>query len=256
MEKEQKKLLLVAVSVGVFLLVTITVAIIILTSKIQTDETAFSSSTPYSQGRSRPAAEIAGGVPPQPVFSNSREANIDKDDKTPDTAAVDSNNGDSLTIQIPKLSTAGVPDNTETPPAAIAVPSAPATPATAAAPAPVSAPAPAARPAAPSARPSAAPARPAPAAASSTAAPSRTINDFWIQAGAYSSLVRAEDVKEILASKGLTSIIETRIVGGQNLYRVRLGPYTSEREANYWLALVKSVEGFNESQVRQTTRQR
>ena len=62
-------------------------------------------------------------------------------------------------------------------------------------------------------------------------------------------------MKELLASKGLTSIIETRVVEGRNLYRVRLGPYTSEREANYWLALVKSIDGFSESQVRQTVRQ-
>jgi cell division protein FtsN len=68
-------------------------------------------------------------------------------------------------------------------------------------------------------------------------------------------MVRAEDAKEELASKGITSIIETRIIEGQNLFRVRLGPYTSEREANHWLEIVKSLGGYSDSQVRQTVRQ-
>jgi DedD protein len=59
----------------------------------------------------------------------------------------------------------------------------------------------------------------------------------------------------LLASKGITSIIENRQIDGKTWYRVRLGPYTSEKEANYWLALVKSIDGFGESQVRQTVRQ-
>jgi DedD protein len=69
-------------------------------------------------------------------------------------------------------------------------------------------------------------------------------------------MVRAEDAKELLASKGFVSIIENREIDGRTWYRVRLGPYTSENEANYWLALVKSIDGFSDSQVRQTTRQR
>jgi DedD protein len=67
--------------------------------------------------------------------------------------------------------------------------------------------------------------------------------------------VRADDAKELLASKGITSIVENRQIDGRIWYRVRLGPYTSEREANYWLALVRSIDGFGESQVRQTVRQ-
>jgi DedD protein len=91
-----------------------------------------------------------------------------------------------------------------------------------------------------------------PAAARTT--PSRVQNDYWIQTGAFSALVRAEGVKETLASKGLSSIIDDRDVEGQTWYRVRIGPYTSENEANYWLALVKAIDGFSESQVRSTQR--
>jgi DedD protein len=43
-------------------------------------------------------------------------------------------------------------------------------------------------------------------------------------------------------------------VDGRIWYRVRVGPYTSENEASYWLALVKAIDGFGESQVRSTQR--
>jgi DedD protein len=78
--------------------------------------------------------------------------------------------------------------------------------------------------------------------------------DYWIQTGAFSALVRAEDAKENLASKGLSSIIDNREVDGQIWYRVRIGPYTSENEANYWLPLVRAINGFGESQVRSVQR--
>ncbi|MDR1286019.1 MAG: SPOR domain-containing protein [Treponema sp.] len=68
--------------------------------------------------------------------------------------------------------------------------------------------------------------------------------------------MRAEGAREILASKGITSIIENRVVDGKTWYRVRVGPYTSENEANYWLSLVKTIDGFTESQVRLTGAQR
>jgi hypothetical protein len=34
---------------------------------------------------------------------------------------------------------------------------------------------------------------------------------------------------------------------------VRVGPYTSQAEADYWLSLIKMLEGFEDSQVRQTS---
>jgi len=86
------------------------------------------------------------------------------------------------------------------------------------------------------------------------AGPVRTTYDYWIQTGAYTNIARAEEIKELLASYGHTSIIESRIIDGRNWYRVRLGPYTSEREANYWLALVKAIDGLSDSQVRKTVR--
>ena len=238
MDKEQKKLLLVAVSVGVFLLVTITAAIIILTPKVNTEETAFSSSQPVSSERTQPASYLA--IPTQPVEINPQEVNINRVNSEP--AADAGNNTVRLNIETQSLTAPAIPPD-------IAPPSSSRPVVTTAAVKPAESPAPAA------AQPAASPAAAARPAATRQPAPARTTNDYWIQTGAYSAIVRAEDVKELLASKGLTSIIETRVVDGRNLYRVRLGPYTSENEANYWLKLIKEIDGFGESQVRQTVRQ-
>jgi len=260
MEKEQKKLLLVAVSVGVFLLVTITASIILLTPKVQTPNTSFFSSVPvpFQPGRIQDV-ESAVSETSQPVYNNLNETNIVFNGVS-ESPVVNKKNEDSVTIQIPKPVTAAVPNTSETPVTKTVTPAAVSSQTTTAAPkqAAKTEPAPSSKPAV-SPRPAAstAPAASArPAAPARTTAPARTINDYWIQTGAYSSMVRAEDVKERLSTSGFTSIIENREVNGRVLYRVRLGPYTTEKEANYWLSLlVKSIDDFGDSQVRQTTRQ-
>jgi len=247
MEKEQKKLLLVAVSVGVFLLVTITVAIVVLTPKVQPHGTAFSSSIPIQPaGRIQPVE--SSNIPLQPIINNTQETNIIIDGNPDTSVALDRDNGDSLTILIPRPNAAAVP---ETPAPSSAVAARPATPPAETRPvqtAPAQTTAAAQRPAA---QPAATPRTTTPARTTTA----RTTNDYWIQTGAFSAIIRAEDARELLASKGLTSIIENREIDGRVWYRVRLGPYTSEREANYWLSLVKAIDGFGESQIRQTTRQ-
>jgi cell division protein FtsN len=135
-------------------------------------------------------------------------------------------------------------------PETVAVPNTPVAPAQkpeAVKPAPASKPAPVAAQPAPSTKPA-----PKPAAAKSpaTATNAKVLNNYWVQTGAFSTKIRAEGAKESLASKGITSIIDNRDIDGKTWYRVRVGPYTSETEANYWLALVKSIDGFGESQVR------
>lgn len=245
MEKEMKKLLLVAVSVGVFLLVTITVAIIVLTPRVQARETNFSTSVPYSHGRVQPVTEI---IPVQPAAVVDTQP-VDIVSEIPEIVSIaDLRNEEGLTIQIPRPNSAAIPE-----PAAAVRQQAPVAPAAAVTPVAAS---PAARQQTPAAAKPAQTAATNQRPAATAAAPrTRTVNDFWIQTGAFSSMVRAEDAKENLSSKGLTSIIETRIINGQTLYRVRLGPYTSENEAKHWLDIVKLIDGFNESQVRQTTRQ-
>jgi DedD protein len=239
MEKEKKKLLLVAVSVGVFLLLTITVAIIILTSKTQ--ETQFSTSVPYTNGKAQSNQwDDVTSQPSQPAIINSKEP----DSNLSNIAEVDKNDGDNLTIIIPTPSTEGVPDNPQT----IEKPKTPEQPVITA----VKTTEPAVKPSVQTTAKTTATAKPA--AAVKPAAPVKTINDFWVQTGAFSAQVRAEDARELLATKGITSIIENREINGKIWYRVRLGPYTSEREATHWLEIVKLIDGFNDSQVRQTVR--
>ena len=238
MEKEQKKILLVAVSVGVFLLVTVTVAIILITQRTQYAEAAVSWSNPVQPTFVQPLQPPVIEIPSDPVI-------VEIEEEKP---IVDTHNGDSMTIRIPSPTAPAVPS---TPEIVSVVPSVPVTPQVTQ---------PATPPAAPrqtqaqTPRQTTTPARTTTASSSSRAAPPRTINDYWIQTGAFEARIRAEDAKDLLAEKGFISIIENREINGKVWYRVRLGPYTSQREADYWLTLVKSIDGFAQSQVRQTTR--
>jgi len=228
MDKEKKKLLLVAVSVGVFLLIAITVGIIVLTPKTQ--ETQFSTAIPYSSGRVQVTQQddiSSQTTPSQPAVITD----------------VDRKDGDNLTISIPSPTTAAVPEVaqiSETPKSkdnSATVKVREVEPATAVKPAKTK----------------------TTTTSKSTAVtkpttPTKAINDFWVQTGAFSAQVRAEDARELLATKGITSIVENREINGKIWYRVRLGPYTSEREANHWLEIVKLINGFSDSQIRQTVR--
>ena len=97
----------------------------------------------------------------------------------------------------------------------------------------------------------------APAAAKSAGKPAlKMVDEFWVQTGAFSAKVRADDASVQLKTKGITSLVETKDVNGKTFYRVRLGPYSSQNEADYWLALVKTVDGFGESYVSMTKAKR
>jgi DedD protein len=271
---EKKKLLLVAVSAGVFLVITISAAILIFTPKNRENAVAVSTSTtpPYAAGIPEnpgppedPLGTESTGIQDSRTPPRTQPASVDAADMVrnadgirgiqtpPQAQAIQENNfyingdkpGESYTIEksaegsntrvvinVPKPSTAAVPDNA----AAVR----------------------------PSAKQNAAPSRPAapvkakPAAKSAekkpAAAPVRTYRDYWVQTGAFSARVRAEGARETLASRGISSIIENRDIDGKTWYRVRVGPYTSENEASYWLSLVKSIDGFADSQIRQSIR--
>ena len=77
----------------------------------------------------------------------------------------------------------------------------------------------------------------------------KTYTDYWVQTGAYSTKARAEAVKEQLQTKGITSVLDIKDVNGKTYYRVRIGPYTTQKEAQYWLSLVKNIDGFSESYI-------
>ena len=270
MDREKKKLLLVAVSVGVFLVIIFSTAILLLTPRAPAGGAAFSAAHPIPPG----TGALAFQHPPRLDYQDSaREADTPQMlQVAPVATATQETNvfitggalageGDTtVTITVPRPTTVAVPN---VPPAAAARP---ATPVTQAAPAAAQTPAAQPRPATPAQAAPATPAtqataavpvaaapaaRPAPAPQAAAAA-QRVRNDYWIQTGAFTARIRAEGARENLASRGITSIIENREIDGRTWYRVRVGPYTTAEEANYWLSLVRSIDGFDSSQVRQT----
>ncbi len=88
-------------------------------------------------------------------------------------------------------------------------------------------------------------ARPAPAPAVHAV----RVTEHWIQAGSYESSFRAEEVKKLLDGKGLTSLVTTHQVGNTTFFRVRVGPYRSEQEAEKFLGVVKDIKGFQASYI-------
>ncbi|MDR0387165.1 MAG: SPOR domain-containing protein [Treponema sp.] len=96
----------------------------------------------------------------------------------------------------------------------------------------------------PVAKPAAAPVRTTTAPATRSAPQQSKVYDaYWVQTASFSTRTQADKAREILASKGLTAIIENGDVKGETWYRVRVGPYTSQNEADYWLSLIKSING-------------
>jgi len=269
---EKRKLLFVAISVGIFLVFTIGAAILIFLPKdapaaIAGPPTGAGISVPPPQPHTIPApaweapAHTGISQPVDAVDMVRRDADVPGLRPLPEGAGVPDQNflvqgqpqrPQETVISVPRPTTTAVPI---TPPAANAAPRvtqpAQQRPPAQAAPAPrvttPAAPAAQTRPAA------AAPAAPAVTQAR-PAAQARGQHDYWVQTGAFSTVSNAEGVKEALASKGIASIIDNRIIEGRPLFRVRVGPYTSISEANYWLSLIRSIDGFEDSQVRQTMR--
>ena len=70
---------------------------------------------------------------------------------------------------------------------------------------------------------------------------------MFVQVGAFGSEAKANAIRDRARSLG-PAIVEPIIVNGQTLYRVRLGPYGSDREAEGARAQV-SAQGFPDARV-------
>jgi DedD protein len=264
---EQKKLLLVAISVGIFLVIVIGAAMLALGAGTSASSAALASTPrpippgPAGTAEGFPSAVEPGyaeGTPVDPAELLRNPDAVPGLNAAPDGAPFQQNNfyingsperaspgetGETGTpqtvITVPPRTAAGVPDE---PPAGRAL-SRPSAPASRPAPVPAAASRPVqAKPAAPVAK------APEPAA--------RVYDNYWVQTGSFSVKARAEGVKETLASKGISSIIENREIDGKTFFRVRVGPYTSQEEADYWLPLIRSINGFENSQVWKTQSKR
>lgn len=76
---------------------------------------------------------------------------------------------------------------------------------------------------------------------------------WWVQTNSYSKKAYADNAKKFLESKGITSVVMNGTVSGKTYYRVRVGPYSSQAEADYWLSLIKTIEGMENSLVWKST---
>lgn len=79
---------------------------------------------------------------------------------------------------------------------------------------------------------------------------------FWVQVAAYSNKKGAENARSILDSNKIPADIFTYKDNKDNLfYRVRVGPYTTKSEAEYWRTRIVKIDYFEkaESYVTSTT---
>jgi DedD protein len=246
---EKKKLLLVSVSVGVFLVIVIGASILVFSPR----NSAPAAENTVSTVKPIPAGDPAGSanavelvkttLSPQGLKiapEGGPQDNIpyiygENPDNSVTVDRTGSDGGNRVVVDVRRPTVATVP---ETPPPQAA-------PKPAAAPARQS-PAPAPKAAAPKA---AAPKTAAPKAAAPKVAAPKTPDNFWVQTGSFSTVARAEAAKDTLASKGIISLIENRDVEGKTFFRVRVGPYTSQKEADYWQKLIKEFNGFEGSMV-------
>ena len=82
------------------------------------------------------------------------------------------------------------------------------------------------------------------------------VTQYWIQAGSFKSRSRAEDTQIFLADKGWNTRIISRDVDDATYFRIRIGPYESEGEAEKFLNWIRGIDSFENSYISQvyTTR--
>jgi len=228
---EKQKVFWVVLAVSVFVVVVLIVGVLLLRQ--------------HPAGAPRATVTPMNGTGTQ-VYEYQREAPLTQPSTGPQAGTPPAGDQQTMHFYIGE----GAPSTPAAPGAAPGT--APAAPGTPAAPTTPSAPgtsagaagrAPAAVPSAPlqAAKPRAA--RPAVTAA----APRKA--QYWIQAGAYKSQTRAEELATLLEGKGLSSRVFSYLTKNETWYRVRVGPYTNRGEAGKFLSLVKQVQGLETSYI-------
>ena len=75
--------------------------------------------------------------------------------------------------------------------------------------------------------------------------------EYWIQAGSFSSRSRAESASTTLSEKGFSNIITIKTVDDSDYFRVRMGPYISNAEAEKFLVWIKEIDSYEKSYISQ-----
>ena len=78
-----------------------------------------------------------------------------------------------------------------------------------------------------------------------TVAKTSAVTRFWVQVAAYSNKKTAENARSVLSDKKINSDIYTYEDAKSKLfYRVRVGPFTTKSEAEYWQSKIVEIADF------------
>lgn len=68
---------------------------------------------------------------------------------------------------------------------------------------------------------------------------------YWVQVTALTSKKSADNARELLAENKITADVFTYTdAKGRLFYRVRVGPYTTKSEAEYWQSKISAIDSF------------
>lgn len=82
-------------------------------------------------------------------------------------------------------------------------------------------------------------------AKTASAAPAKVADRWWVQAASFSAKKNADDARATLEANKISSEVFTwKDSKGKLFYRVRIGPYTTKSEAEYWQARIKYIDQF------------
>ncbi len=80
------------------------------------------------------------------------------------------------------------------------------------------------------------------------AAPVKPVDQYWVQAASFVSKANADKARTALVSQKIPAEVFTHTDNdGVTFYRVRVGPYTTKSEAEYWNSLIKTVDNFTDA---------
>ena len=84
-----------------------------------------------------------------------------------------------------------------------------------------------------------------PSTGSGAVAKTSAVTRFWVQVAAYSNKKTAENARSVLSDKKINSDIYTyEDAKSKLLYRVRVGPFTTKSEAEYWQSKIVEIADF------------
>lgn len=72
---------------------------------------------------------------------------------------------------------------------------------------------------------------------------------YWVQTASLASRINAEHARDTLAAQHMKVEIFTKETSAGLTHRVRVGPFTNNTEAKYWLNSIKKIKGFEHSYV-------